>query len=51
MVIFYAHMCERYHKNFNTYVAELWKEDTKAKIIADGYVIADDGTVTKKAAK
>lgn len=49
MVKFYVRMCERYHKNFNTYVAELWKEDTRAKIIADGYVIAEDGTVTKAA--
>lgn len=42
----YANKCEFENKNFNT-VPKKIQADVRAIIEADGYVINDDGTVTK----
>lgn len=46
MVNFYARRCEKNGVNFYT-VPTKFQDAVKAKIEADGYVIQEDGTVTK----
>lgn len=43
----YANLCEKGVRNFFTVPANL-QEDVAAIIEADGYVINEDGTVTKR---
>lgn len=47
MARIYANACERQGKNFNTVPASKSKE-VKALILADGYIINEDGTVVKR---
>lgn len=42
----YATTCEKQGRNFNTVPEEI-KEEVKAIIINDGYIINEDGTVVK----
>lgn len=46
MVKVYARSCEADGKNFNT-VPKSLQAKVKAQIEADGYVVNEDGTVTK----
>lgn len=45
MVKAFAKLVELGKKNFND-ISDKIKEDVRAQIIADGYTINDDGTVT-----
>lgn len=46
MIKVYARLCEKGEKNFND-VPENLKSAVRVVIESDGYVINDDGTVTK----
>ena len=47
MVKVYARLCEKGEKNFYDVPSNLQKK-VEAVILADGYVINEDGTVTKR---
>lgn len=56
MVRKYARLLEERHTNEKTNavwsikdVPSMWQEDTKAKVISDGYVFKEDGTAIKAA--
>lgn len=49
MAHLYARLIIKGRKNFSD-VPEKFKEDTKAWIEKDGYILNDDGTVTKETA-
>jgi len=46
MARIYANQCENNGKNFNTVPSKI-AEKVRELIIADGYIIKDDGTVVK----
>ena len=46
MVKFYVSRV-KHGKKLWTEIRDLWQEDVKAKLIEEGYMLNDDGTVTK----
>ena len=46
MVDYYGYNVEHGYKKW-TRVNKLWQEEVKQKLIEDGYILNDDGTVTE----
>lgn len=46
MVDYYVFNVEHGYKKW-TKVNKLWQEDVKKKLVEDGYILNEDGTVTK----